>query len=76
MRSGSSYQNGTEHNVTKVVRHDKYKTSDDNWDICAIKVNPPFDEYQRVTLPEPGQKVDLARGTITGWGPATVSFLY
>lgn len=76
MRSGITNVNetGTVHNVTKIIRHQNYVDYDDNYDICVVKVDPPF-EMLPVRLPEPDQAVNLTGGLISGWGPEKVKLL-
>lgn len=76
MRSGSTYLNGTKHKVITYVRHEKYITSDDDYDICVVKVHLPFKKHQVVKLPELGQQVNLNSGVISGWGQTKVHFCF
>ncbi|XP_033208879.1 trypsin 5G1-like isoform X2 [Belonocnema kinseyi] len=73
IRTGSSIVNegGIVHNISKVIWHEKYVTTDDANDIAVFKVEPKF-EYSDVTgavgLPEIGIPFDEEWGRITGWG--------
>ena len=73
IRSGSSILNegGVVHNITKVIWHEKYVSTDDDYDIAVFKVDPIF-EYNSVTrpvdLPEIGVPFYQDWGIITGWG--------
>ena len=78
MRSGSAnlQEGGTVHLVVDVVRNDRYQDNNDDYDICAVRVSPPF-EYTNFTrsvqLPDPKIAPDTSWGMVSGWGYSQVN---
>ncbi|OXU30751.1 hypothetical protein TSAR_013217, partial [Trichomalopsis sarcophagae] len=72
LRSGSAKldEGGTVHQVTQVERHNKYLDDDDDYDLCALRVHPPFEfkDAEPVKLPYPGVPLQDSWGRVTGWG--------
>lgn len=79
LRSGSSKldDGGTVHQVTQVVRHNKYEDDDDDYDLCALRAHPPFEfrGAKPVKLPYPGLPLQDSWGRVTGWGYTEVRAL-
>lgn len=74
MRSGSAilYKGGSVHYATKIVRHYKYQNTDDDFEICAVQVDPPFELNSKTTravdLPKFRDLHDVNWGLVSGWG--------
>lgn len=73
IRSGSSLvdEGGVMHKITKIIWHEKYKTTDNHDDVAVFKVKPIFKfnaVTQPVNLPIKGVPFKNDWGVVTGWG--------
>ncbi|XP_058808165.1 trypsin-4-like, partial [Phymastichus coffea] len=74
VRSGTSnlHEGGDSRRVTQATRHELYRDGDDDYDLCALRVETAF-EYSNVTAPVKLPKLEkqsthLIDGSVAGWG--------